>query len=1578
MASFRPPKQWVLTEKETITSFANWQSNILYHLSLNNEFARFIDPTATWSKQSVANRGLANDGNDIPQDDRKTAAQKNIVLERMLGLIAQFAPSLLRSDIIKRSTSLNWIWQRIRKHYSFCQSEVNFLKLSEIRQEAGERYETLFQRIMAHLEDNLLTVDSGLLYDGAALTEDEEMSPTTERLAVYLWLSLIDQRLPSYVARVYAHDLQTKSLKDIQPQICSALESLLMELNTQEDIAVHYSQSFNKNRRRFFPTDQRSKKGDTAARTKSCVLCKASGRTSTGHDISGCWFISKFDKLQMAKALSVNTSDDVDPDSAEEEFHSVTALPATVPPPECPSTANRVQCNQSPFFYAFYKHHTVKVVIDTGATSSLISSSFVKRVGLLQQPTAHAARQVDKSSLKLSGEVKFCLAFGEIELPIDGLVTDSLDCDILAGVPFCKANNIDIHLRAEKISLNGRSIPYGSQPESIQHDVYFCQSAILRNDQSRVIFPGDFIEIASPSLEHYEGEVAVEPRMDSPLQGRWPEPAISRVIDCTIRIPNHTGEPIHVTKAQHIAQIRRVTIPKPPETLLASSTKPEPATKPSLPFSAAVTVDPDRQLPPNVREQFVALHRQLDKVFNPNFGVYNDRSGHIRAKVNFGPVIPPTRKPKLPFYNQATLQLLQEEADKLEAHGVLAKPEDIGVDVQYASPSFLVKKPDGTYRFVTAFNELGQYTRILPTSSTTCDEVLRRLSSWKYIIKTDLTKSFFQIPVSKASIPFLGTITPFKGLRVYTRSAMGMPGSSEYLQELLSRVLGDFLQQGFVIKIADDLHICGNSPEELLSNWSAVLHRLLENNLTLSAPKTIICPTTTTIVGWKWTAGQISVCSHKLSPLISAPPPSTCTMMRSYIGAYKALSRCIPKYSSLIAPLEDAIKGLQGSDKVTWTDDLLHHFRLSQEALNNPSTLTIPTPSDHLVMTLDASPVNNGISATLFVIRGNQRLPADLFSLKLKDHQQGWEPCEMEALAITAGVKHFAPYIRNSVHTCQILSDSKPCVQAYGKLLKGQFSASSRVSTFLSCLSEHNVTMCHLKGDHNKSSDYSSRHPQECKDASCQICTFVKDTVTSVVHSVTIGDVLTGKSRMPFLNTTAWKTAQHDCSALRRCFAHLTQGTRPTRKAKNVTDVRRYLNVVSLDHSGLIVVKKQDPFAVQRTLIVVPRHILPGIITALHIYFEHATKNQLLQTFKRYFYGIGSDSIVQNVVDSCSHCNSLKRLPPEICEQTSSPSPTKIGEQFAVDVIRRCSQKIFTTREVHSSFTSAMILSDEKADTLRDALLQETTMLRSLHCSIRVDNAPGFVSLKNDKTLLHNGIHLDFGRVKNPNKNPVAEKCNQEFEDELLRLDPSGKPIDKSTLSKVLQTLNCRIRNRGLSAREILFCRDQVTGVSLAIDDATLSTMQEEIRHRNHRASINSKGQKPLSSNPSFHVGDLVYLKLERHKFKAREQYIIMQINGTHAILQKLNGDKFCSPRYEVPLSQLFHSSTPVSSSTPSVPHLSSSDSDSDTEADTVDPPNDEALPAIQIAPDVPVHNPVRPKRACRQPAWLRGDEWER
>ena len=96
-AAIRAPKQWSLTKEETITSFESWRQNLKYVLSLDRNFAAFIEDGAEWEKKSRndRHRGLVDDdeeNEDIPAAQRRTAAQKVIHLELMLGQIANYCP----------------------------------------------------------------------------------------------------------------------------------------------------------------------------------------------------------------------------------------------------------------------------------------------------------------------------------------------------------------------------------------------------------------------------------------------------------------------------------------------------------------------------------------------------------------------------------------------------------------------------------------------------------------------------------------------------------------------------------------------------------------------------------------------------------------------------------------------------------------------------------------------------------------------------------------------------------------------------------------------------------------------------------------------------------------------------------------------------------------------------------------------------------------------------------------------------------------------------------------------------------------------------------------------------------------------------------------------------------------------------------------------------------------------------------------------------------------------------------------------------------------------------------------------
>ena len=118
---------------------------------------------------------------------------------------------------------------------------------------------------------------------------------------------------------------------------------------------------------------------------------------------------------------------------------------------------------------------------------------------------------------------------------------------------------------------------------------------------------------------------------------------------------------------------------------------------------------------------------------------------------------------------------------------------------------------------------------------STVDSVFRVMGSWRYIITTDLRDAFYQIPLEHSSMKWCGTMTPYRGLRVYVVAAQGMPGSSESLEELLCTVLGEYVRQGFVAKIADDLTIGGTTVSDLREHWSLVMHALHRNGLKLKA-----------------------------------------------------------------------------------------------------------------------------------------------------------------------------------------------------------------------------------------------------------------------------------------------------------------------------------------------------------------------------------------------------------------------------------------------------------------------------------------------------------------------------------------------------------------------------------------------------------------------------------------------------------------------------------------------------------------------------------------------------------------------
>ena len=255
--------------------------------------------------------------------------------------------------------------------------------------------------------------------------------------------------------------------------------------------------------------------------------------------------------------------------------------------------------------------------------------------------------------------------------------------------------------------------------------------------------------------------------------------------------------------------------------------------------------------------------------------------------------------------------------------------------------------------------------------------------------------------------------------------------------------------------------------------------------------------------------------------------------------------------------------------------------------------------------------------------------------------------------------------------------------------------------------------------------------------------------------------------------------------------------------------------------------KRDEPFAKPCKCIVIPRPVLDGFLSVLHVKLNHPSHHQMKLVIQRYLFALDLDKSLDRCSQCCYLCSSLK-VAPSLVEQSTSDPPDGIGISLAKDIIKRYRQLILVVRKTATSFTAACLLDDECCESIHSGLLRLCLELRPLAAPpsvIRVDPAPGFASLSNEATLQQYGFVVEVGRVKNPNKYPVAEKCIAELGDELLRICPQGGPISQLTLSLATANLNTRIRNRA-SARELWLQRDQFTNSQIPLSDLLLLQQQ--------------------------------------------------------------------------------------------------------------------------------------------------------
>lgn len=503
----------------------------------------------------------------IPEAQRRTAAQKATQLELLLGQIANYCPVISRNTIVKNSTSLSAIWQAIRAHFGFQSTGAHFLDFNDIHLEPDERPEDLYQRLVSFVDDNILKANDGVRHHGETITSDEEISPTLENMIVLTWLRLIHPSLPALVKQRYGADLRSQTIASIKPEISQALDSLLEEIRSANDAKVlrtafqQSSRHLQSNSRYQTPS---SPPHPPKTPTKSCPLCKQAGRQHQ-HYLSKCKYLPIEDKQYMSRSRQVvsteleEPSSDCELDATTEDSHSYRVKS---------STTNRVCVKQSPHLKAFFDHHPLLLILDTGAETSMMKTSVAKANGATIQKTTQKALQADGvTQLKVVGEVHVTLSRCNLSLQLDALVVDNLDVDVLAGTPFMITNDISLRPAKQQVTVQGHELSYYgvSKATECTSSIRRTQAIVLRAPSpSSVVWPGQYLELDLPDHIDPDSFLAIEPRRDcSKSTSEWPPPAIIEAVARKIRIPNETSQPQHIPRHDHLCQAVPTYIAKP-------------------------------------------------------------------------------------------------------------------------------------------------------------------------------------------------------------------------------------------------------------------------------------------------------------------------------------------------------------------------------------------------------------------------------------------------------------------------------------------------------------------------------------------------------------------------------------------------------------------------------------------------------------------------------------------------------------------------------------------------------------------------------------------------------------------------------------------------------------------------------------------------------------------------------------------------------------------------------------------------------------------------------------------------------
>lgn len=414
-------------------------------------------------------------------------------------------------------------------------------------------------------------------------------------------------------------------------------------------------------------------------------------------------------------------------------------------------------------------------------------------------------------------------------------------------------------------------------------------------------------------------------------------------------------------------------------------------------------------------------------------------------------------------FSPYVMKIINQELDKMLEWGVVEPSHSA-----WNSPVLLVKKGSGEYRFCFDGRALNKITKHDAYPLPRVDRILSMLRDAKYISSIDLRKAFWQIPLDKNSREKTAFSIPGRGLFHFNVVPFGLKNSAQCQQRLMDLVLSPKLEPK-VFCYLDDIIITSSTFEEHISILYEVLARLKSANLTINLEKCQFFKNSLKYLGYVVDSLGLRTDSEKVSAMINFPRPTNTTEVKRFIGTASWYRRFINHFSTLVAPLNDLLKGRKKGQSIKWTLEAETSFLKLKEALISAPILRSADFTKRFIIQCDASATGLG-GVLLQKTESGEEVVIAYASRSLSRTERNYTVSERECLAVIFGINKFRPYIEGTPFT--IITDH------YSLLwLNNMKEPTGRLARWAVQLQQFDYEIIHRKGKFNVVPDFLSRIP---------------------------------------------------------------------------------------------------------------------------------------------------------------------------------------------------------------------------------------------------------------------------------------------------------------------------------------------------------------------------------------------------------------------------------------------------------------------------------------------------------------------